>query len=41
MGRGAWPAMVHGVAENCTQLKKLSTRVHVYILFHILFHYSL
>ena len=32
MNRGAWQATVHRVAENRTQLKQLSTHIHIYIL---------
>jgi len=34
MDRGAWPAIVHGVAKSWTRLKQLS--MHTYILVHIL-----
>ena len=29
MDRGAWPGTVHGVAKNCTQLKRLSTHTRI------------
>ena len=39
MDRGAWRAIVHGVAKSRTGLKRLSTRartcIHIYV--HILF----
>ena len=28
MGRGAWPATVHGIAKSQTQLKRFSTYMH-------------
>ena len=33
MDRGSWWAMVHRVAQNRTQLKRLSTHAHMYIRF--------
>ena len=44
MVRGAWCAIVHGVAKSQTQLKRLSTHTHthVYIYTHTLYmHISL
>ena len=48
MDRGAWWATVHGVAEShdlatehaCTQATYIHTHTYVYVLFSILFHYS-
>ena len=33
--RGAWPATVHGITESCTQLKWLSTYIHLYVSVHL------
>ena len=33
MDRGAWQAIVHGVAKNGTQLKRLSMQAHTHTLY--------
>ena len=41
INRGAWQAIVHGVAQSQTQLKQLSTHTHCLLLSILLQEYSM